>query len=134
LDIFTPQDKKEIIKAAFAKGYFIDQAPENIKNDKDVVLEAVKRHLTAYSFASEALKKDKEIVLAAINLRPRIIVENINLQEFNDNDRKEIALALVTKDGYLLKYINLQDFNENDRTEIVGAAETSKKTSKETSN
>jgi hypothetical protein len=37
-----------------------------LKNDKDVVLEAVKNYVYAFNFASVNLKNDKDVVLVAV--------------------------------------------------------------------
>jgi hypothetical protein len=37
-----------------------------LKNDKDIVLEAVKKNGYSLEFASENLKNNKEVVLAAV--------------------------------------------------------------------
>jgi hypothetical protein len=39
---------------------------EKLKNDKDIVLEAVKKNLHALCHASENMKNDKELVLEAV--------------------------------------------------------------------
>jgi hypothetical protein len=44
----------------------LDFASDQLKNDKDVVLEAVKQNDYALYYASEQLKNDKDIVLEAV--------------------------------------------------------------------
>jgi len=44
----------------------LEYASEKLKDDKEIVLEAVKQDGLALEYASEKLKDDKEIVLEAI--------------------------------------------------------------------
>ena len=59
---------KEIAIEAIKKscGYVLEYASDDLKKDRDVVLEAVKKNGGALQYASNDLKKDREVVLEAI--------------------------------------------------------------------
>ena len=64
-------DKQLVLEVFKSKGEFfnwhvLDHVSENLKNDKEVVLAAVKQSGYALEYASENLKNDKEVVLAAV--------------------------------------------------------------------
>ena len=46
-----------------------DYIPENLRGDKEIVIEAVKRNGRALQFASEGLRSDLDIVLEAVRNR-----------------------------------------------------------------
>ena len=63
----------------------LHRASEDVRNDRVIVLEAVKKNGAALSVASEDLKKDREIVLEAVkNNGDALYHASENLQ----NDRK----------------------------------------------
>ena len=47
------------------KGIYLKRADEELQNDKDVVLEAVKQKWIALQYVSEELRNDKDVVLEA---------------------------------------------------------------------
>ena len=47
-------------------GYFLHCASESFKNDKDVILTAVRRNPASLEFASKTCKNHKDMVLAAV--------------------------------------------------------------------
>ncbi len=47
-------------------GYALEFASIDLKNNKDIVLAAVKNNGHAFKFLSEELKNNKDIVLAAV--------------------------------------------------------------------
>eukprot|EP00928_Gymnodinium_smaydae_P090138 TRINITY_DN73984_c0_g1_i1.p1 TRINITY_DN73984_c0_g1~~TRINITY_DN73984_c0_g1_i1.p1 ORF type:complete len:300 (+),score=72.08 TRINITY_DN73984_c0_g1_i1:92-991(+) len=51
-------------------GWRLAEAPESLRNDKDVVLAAVTQDGLALQYASESLRADGEVVLRALNQNP----------------------------------------------------------------
>jgi hypothetical protein len=57
-------NNKEVVMEVVKKdGYFLKYASDNMKNDKEVVLEAVMQDINALQFASDELKNNKEFML-----------------------------------------------------------------------
>ena len=62
-------NKKEALKAVKQNGWALEFASDELKNDREVVLEAVKEKGSAgfaLEYASEELKNDRKVVLEAI--------------------------------------------------------------------
>ena len=78
----------------------IDLLKELVKNDRNIILPAVKRNGLALQYASETLKSDREIVLTAVE-------QNGNALQYADNELRadrEIVLAAVRQNGNALQY------------------------------
>jgi len=60
------QNNENIVVAAVKNGYPLYQASEGMRNNKKVVLEAVKCHAGALEYASEGIQDDKAFVLEAL--------------------------------------------------------------------
>ena len=71
-------------------------ASEELKRDRDFVLEAVKQNCNAIKYASEELKNDREIVLEAVKQNSRVLKY---ISEKLRNDRKFILE--VVKNGII---------------------------------
>ena len=57
-------NNKEVVMEVVKKdGYLLKYASDNMKNDKEVVLEAVMQDINALQFASDELKNNKEFML-----------------------------------------------------------------------
>ena len=52
-----------------ANGFSLEDAPEDLRADKEVALAAVNQEGSALEYASEDLRADKEVVLAALKNR-----------------------------------------------------------------
>lgn len=74
------------------------------KDDKNVVLTAVKYHGLSLRYASDELKSNKELVLAAVMRNGESIQY---ASEALQND-KDIALATVTNNGDSLRFLSMQ--------------------------
>jgi hypothetical protein len=59
-------NREIVLEAIKQNGLALEYASESFRNDKDVVLEAIKKCYHALCYASDDLKDDKEIVLKAI--------------------------------------------------------------------
>lgn len=97
---FTDPLSEEIIKKIEAKPSLLEYADEEIKNDKKVILSAIKKAWYVFRFASKQLRADREVVLAAIE-------ENaLNLQYASEElrDDKEIVIKAVRKIGGAINY------------------------------
>jgi len=111
------KDDKDIILEAmkYKDICSIRFASERLKDDKDVVLEAVKKSGWALEFASERLRDDKDIVLQAIK-------ETRWAFEYADENLKkdrDFVLEAVRQNGIALQYA---DKSLKDDEEIVKVA------------
>ena len=98
-------DKEIAIETIRLNGGFVLQyLSEELKNDRDVVMEALKKDSFALEYASEDLKKDKEIVKTAIEKRGLALWY---ASEELKNDR-DIVLNAVKNNGIALGYASLE--------------------------
>jgi histidinol phosphatase-like PHP family hydrolase len=92
-----------------------DRTDHDWRNDRDIVLEAVKQHAWALRHASDALKNDRDVVLEAVN-------QNYSALEYASdalkNDR-EMVLKAVKQNGLALEYAS--DTLKNDRDIVLVA-------------
>ena len=75
-------------------------ASKNLKDDKEVVLEAVKKHELALQFASEELKADKNFILAAVNENGMAL--RYASEEWKND--KDVVNEAVKQDGRALQF------------------------------
>jgi hypothetical protein len=66
-------DKEVVLAAVKQKGYALHFASPELKNDREVVLTAIKENAFSLGDASDALKDDKEVVMAAVRQSARSI-------------------------------------------------------------
>jgi hypothetical protein len=108
-------DKDVVLVAVRGWGNALKWASKKLKNDRDVVLEAVKQDGQALVWASEELRDDKEVVLAAVkNNTLAILYASENL--LND---KEIVIEAVKRAGWALQYASVELQNDQ---EVIFAA------------
>ena len=90
----------EIIKKVKRNGHYLQYASEELKNNKEVVLEAVKQNGNALQYTSKELKNDKEVVLISVE-------ENGYALQFASeilkND-KEVVLEAVKQNGNAFEF------------------------------
>ena len=94
----------------------LENANKSFRNDKEVVLAAVKAcGASNLYFADESLKKDKEIVLAAVKQ------SGYALQDADNSFKKdrEIVLAAVKECGWALDYAD--ESLQKDREIVIAA-------------
>nr|NGX32285.1 hypothetical protein [Candidatus Anoxychlamydiales bacterium] len=94
------QNKEIVLAAVKQSGWHLQYAHEDLKKDKEIVLAAVKQNGWALRYAHEDLKKDKEIVLAAVKQKGWAL-------EYAHEDLKkdkEFVLAAVKQNGGALQY------------------------------
>ena len=88
-------------------GQALKFASEALRNDKEVVLAAVKQNGYALHFASEKLKNNKDFVLDCIKQHPHFsytigrLTSTISKQLSND---KDVIMAAVNNYGLALEY------------------------------
>lgn len=95
------RDDKEVVLSAVKKnGLVLRMASGNLKNDRDVVLAALNEDGNALKYVSSDLKQDLEIVKVAVNNNGEALVyapENLRNNE-------EIVLLAIKKSAYALNY------------------------------
>ena len=108
---------KEAVLASVSKsGFNLRELPLEFRNDKDVVLAAVKQlHVYALEHASKGLRNDRDVVLEAVIYNGRSLQY---ASEELQNDR-EIVLEAVKSDRHVLSFVYP---NFQDDLEIVSAA------------
>ena len=94
-----PQKLAEKLKVA-ENGEALRDAPDELKNDREVVLVAVAKYGAALEYASKDLKNDKEIVMVAV-AHKAYALKYASAELKND---KEVVLAAVAQDGRALEY------------------------------
>lgn len=60
------KDKEFILEVVKQDGFVLEYASEELKNDKEIVLEAVKQNGNALGYACDRLKNDKEVMIEAV--------------------------------------------------------------------
>lgn len=98
-------------------GTSLQFAPDNVKNNKFLVLVAVKQNGLALYSASYELKNDKEVVLAAVT-QDGMSLEYASFKLQND---KEIVLVAVSQYCYALEYAS--DELQKDKEIVLAAIE-----------
>ncbi|MGL6120633.1 MAG: DUF4116 domain-containing protein, partial [Fusobacteriaceae bacterium] len=115
IDIDRRNNKDIVLTAVKKNGLDLQDASKELQNDKEIVLAAVTNSGDALQYASKELQNDKEIVLAAVTNYGWGL--HYASEEFKND--KDIVLAAVTKNGYAL-----QDASEklkNDKEFVLAA-------------
>jgi serine/threonine protein kinase/CxxC motif-containing protein len=108
-------DKDFVLKAVKQNGISLKFALKKHQNDKEIVLEAVKQNGDALQYASKELQNDKEIVLQTMKQNGRAL-EFASKELQND---KEVVLEAVKKEGFALEYASEE--LQNDREIVLEA-------------
>lgn len=79
------------------------------RDDKQIVLAAIKKSIYSFEYASERLRNDKEVVMAAIkreDINPIDPFFGIGLKYASDTirDNREVVLAALKRDGRFLEF------------------------------
>ena len=116
----------EIAKELVKQGMSLAYCPEDVKNDKESVLAAVRNNGADLQYASDELKNDKEVVLAAINNQTPLSEANVDdiysvirFASVEIKKNKEVALEAVKKRGNA--FIYLSDELKNDKEVAITA-------------
>jgi len=113
-ETFKEDDRDIILEAVKRKGWAFIYASDRLKDDKDMILEALKYSPDVYQYASERLQNDKEVALEV--LRKNSLSSAVILK-FNDD--KDIMLEGVSKLGSLLRFAS--DRLKDDRDVVLAA-------------
>lgn len=85
------EDREILLEAMATKGMALENAPENLRGDKNLVLAACEQNGNALQFAGGDLKADKDVVLTAVR-------ENFYALKFADQsmqDDEEVVTAAI---------------------------------------
>ena len=129
LDDKYKNNKEIVLTAVKERGYALKYASEKLRNDIDIVCEAINRDNNAFFFAGDKIKSNRNNILKIVNR-----INNLNvvfLKYCNDEirDDEEIVLRLAT--------INCEEFEyaseriKNDRNFILELIENKFKNEKE---
>ena len=99
---FFNEKKKMLILLNECGGKCLQYASNELKKDRDIVLEAIKRDGTSLMFANPKFQNDEEIVKIAIEKDGRALAF-VN-DKFKDN--KEIVLKAVKNDALALSFVS----------------------------
>ena len=95
---------RERILAEYDHYYnLLEHVPRSLRNDKEFVLTAVKRHGCDIRFAHESLQKDRDIILAAVKQNACAL---LHVDKSIRNDR-EIVLTAIKHDGCALAFLGV---------------------------
>ena len=94
-------DRELILEAVKRNGHDLEYASRKLKNDFEVVMEAVKNRGLSLYHASKKLKNNFDIVMEAVKNDGEALIYASDEMKNNPN----IALEAVKNNGYALKYI-----------------------------
>lgn len=94
---------------------FFQELPEELKQNKNFVYEAVTRNLTTLQFVSDEFKNDKDLLKMAVKQYGKLI--QYASAELRNN--KEVVLEAVKTDGFALEYVSNE--LKNDREVVLEA-------------
>ncbi len=116
----TDWNDKQSVLEHVKKGGTLIFASEELKNDKDVVLEAVKNDGEALRFASKELQNDKDVVLEAVKQNWRALYSaSEELFNGSDENNKIIDIALENiKNQMRKKYDGTKEYIQKCAKEI----------------
>jgi hypothetical protein len=96
------EDREFMLEAVKRNGLTLNWASRELKADKEIAFEAVKQNGKALYYASDEMKNDKEVVMEAVKQNGYFI--NYASTELKAN--KEIALEVVKNDGRAISYVS----------------------------
>lgn len=103
------EDKEIVMKIVSDAGWYLAYASDGLRDDKDVVLKAVENSPFSICIASERLRKDKDLFMKAVEERPNVI--SYAFEKIRD-DEDVIKLAFEqmdyedVKDGTLKYFLS----------------------------
>ena len=110
------RDDKDVVLSAVKKnGWSLSYASDRQADDKDIVLSAVKKYWGAWEAASPRLRKDKDVVIEGIKNN----IYLLNNVSFDLVDDKEFMLRAISIDALAYRYVS--ERLKNDRDLIVAA-------------
>lgn len=117
-------DDKEIVLEVLKNShytYILEFASERLKNDKDIIKEAIKHDACALTYASDGIKNDKDVVLFTVSK------DGTLLGEVSDRlrDDKDVVLVAVTTNPSALAWAS--DRLRDDKDVVMAALSNGKK-------
>jgi len=104
-------DREIVLEAVkHSGGWNLERASKKLKNDREIVMEAVKNECYSLKFASPELQNDKEIVLEAIKSYS-FVLKYASPQLKND---REFILEAMKINGEVLQYISPELRNDKE--------------------
>ena len=104
--LFIPSEKDEILEIIKNDGFYnyfdlLVNAPDQFKNDREIVFEVIKKNALSLGCASEIFKNDRELVLQAVKQEAMVITyASEELQQ-----DKSFVLEAVKINNKALKYV-----------------------------
>lgn len=123
-------DKDVILASAKVDPDLLQYASEEIKKDREIILEAIKTNLEkAYKYIPKECHSDRDFALSAIKSAAICITNHDLINSFNQfskyledyNDDKEIVMEFVKTKGDKLKYVS--DRLKDDKDVVMAAVE-----------
>lgn len=95
--------------------HFARNVSESLKDDRELMLNALKNNVEVYVSMSDRLKNDRELALIAVSINGQI------LSQMNDDfqNDKEIVLAAVKLHGEAFQYASLRLRNDVDVAKVA---------------
>jgi hypothetical protein len=92
-------NKEVVLEAVKVYGFSLKIASDEMKDNKDVVIEAVKQHGWSLEFASDKLKADKDVVLEAVKQNSFALkfIGNSLREEIGEDDPIQYLEAFLLK-------------------------------------
>jgi hypothetical protein len=109
-NIFKVPERNDLLAIIKMFPMFLHQAPDNLKRDKEFVLEAVKSQGFSIQLASLELVRDPDIQLAAINSNPNVMTILSSLI----GDNKEIFMYAIQRDIFLIQFVPKSLLNDEE--------------------
>jgi hypothetical protein len=97
-------DESFIKCAVKLKGDILNLCPQNLRNNKDIVLDAINNDLWSVIYASDELKKDRDVVLKSVKSRSDLYDKHLSFPEDLINDI-DFLKQIVLINAYNLKFI-----------------------------
>ena len=107
------QDRDVMLAAVKHNGLMLGNASAALKNDKEVVLAAVTQNSKALRFASDELQQNKEIMLAAVKQQSNVLKHNVLTLD------NEFMVAAVKQNGMALEFASAA--LKNDKKVVLAA-------------
>lgn len=120
LDDYTKCSKKQALEYVRQHGYLLQYLSDELKDDYDVVLSALKENPSTFKYASERLRDNKELALISM----KDFGYSLEFASCRLKSDKEVVLTAVTRDGFALEYAS--DELKNDKDVVLRAIESGK--------
>jgi CxxC motif-containing protein len=109
-------DKELVLIAVKERGRVLEYASDELKNDKEIVIEALKNDSSAFRFVSKELQIDKKFIVIVLKTVPHIL--QFVSEEFKDD--KDLVLEILKINANVLKFVSARLKND---IEVLEACE-----------